>query len=55
MRILKEKIVQKSNDQIEMEAEDEKNMEFDRCQTWKVDNENIKSDLLQALELSGKD
>ena len=34
-----------------MEAEDETNMVFDRSQTWKVDNENIKLDLLQALEL----
>ena len=41
----------KSNDQIEMEAEDETNMVFDRSQTWKVDNENIKLDLLQAFEL----
>ena len=38
-----------------MEAEVKTNMVFDRSQTWKVDNENIKLDLLQALELSGEE
>ena len=38
-----------------MEAEDETDMVFDRSQIWKVDNENIKLDSLQALELSGED
>ena len=38
-----------------MVADDEKHMEFDRSQAWKVDNEKIKSDLLDALEMPGKE
>ena len=36
-----------------MKEEDNTDMVFDRNQGWKVDNENIKSDLLQAMHLSG--
>jgi len=45
---------EKTKDEKEMEMEDETDMVHDRHQGWKVDNENIKLDLLRALEQSGK-
>ena len=48
-----DKCGEKTDDQKEMDMEDAADMVFDRNQSWKTENKQIKSDLLHALEVSG--